>query len=94
LAPQDMTALQNGSSPFSPNSSFGRPGESFNGPVGGIGPASGIGGSGVPGPAPGIGVVTPPTASEGVTEPQNWALLVTGFAVTGVLLRNRRLKTA
>lgn len=95
LLSQDMSALQN--TPFltQAGSSFASAGPGFS-----SSPVSGIGGPGfgtVPAdnvPDNGPGVVTPPTQAEGVTEPQNWALLVTGFAVTGLLLRNKRLKAA
>ncbi|MDP9095999.1 MAG: hypothetical protein M3N26_05505 [Pseudomonadota bacterium] len=54
------------------------------GSIGGSG--GGIGGGGTGADSPGIA----PTPVAGVTEPQNWAMLVTAFGATGVLLRARR----
>ncbi len=57
------------------------------GGIGGIGGSGGgIGGGGTGADSPGIA----PTPVARVTEPQNWAMLVTGFGATGVLLRARR----
>ncbi len=93
LAPQDLSALQGAGAPIGGGySGFGTGAGSF-----GSSPVSGIGGSGLAPPAPtgpDNGIVTTPTIPDGVTEPQNWALLVTGFAVTGMLLRGRRPKAA
>ena len=51
---------------------------------GGFGGSSGGGGGGY-----GSAGMTP-TPVAGVTEPQSWALLITGFGATGVMLRGRR----
>lgn len=67
----------------------------FN-PSGGIGSSGGgIGGGGIGGSGAGSGSSgVAPTPVAGVTEPQNWALLVTGFGATGMLLRARRTAAA
>ena len=44
--------------------------------------------AGITSPNAGLGIAPAPVA--GVTEPQNWALLMTGFGATGILLRARR----
>ncbi len=54
------------------------------GGFGGFGVGSGGGGGG--GSSPGI----TPTPVAGVTEPHSWALLITGFGATGIMLRGRR----
>ena len=71
--------------------SFNPGGSSGVGGVGGSSAGIGAGGtSGAGAGSPGIA----PTPVDGVTEPQNWALLVTGLGATGVLLRARRTAAA
>lgn len=94
LVPQDLSAWHPGGTPLEGGfTDFGPGASNFS-----TSPGSGIGGATLtspPGPGgPANGIVAPTAIPEGVTEPQNWALLVTGFAATGLLLRSRRLRMA
>ena len=68
---------------FNPGGGSG--GVAGGGGFGGSGGGGGGGGGGGYG-SPGM----TPTPVAGVTEPQSWALLLTGFGATGVMLRGRR----
>lgn len=71
----------------------GRPGNIGSPPEGGI-TAIGTTPSTLATPVAAINPVTTADPQAGVPEPESWALLVSGFAVTGLLLRARRRTAA